>query len=366
MHGKQGEEGIVGVRQTSLVDLLGAPGARFAIPPYQRAYAWGSEQCRELWLDIKRAARKGTRHFTGTLLITQGCPAQVVDGQQRLTTLTLLICALCVHLREAGNAVDGQDARALAERFLLEGGALKLMLRSADAQALQAVIAQATGASAPAPGSASAAPTVADAFAFFRRSFAEDGTQLSAIWRGIQLLFAIEARMEDSIQAQTVFESLNSKGRALNIADLSRNYLLLSESRAEQMRLYSEYWRQMEELFAPDPGSLRLNSAVKGWLSVRFRGVRLRSTESVYSGFKQYVEDEYTGTKEDLLREMRGFCLVWAENYRYHAVKKFKSAFDWAVNGAPTLTAGYPLKKANDEAYANRVREELKRVNADW
>lgn len=354
------------VRQVSLVDLLGAPGARFAIPPYQRAYAWGSEQCRELWLDIKRAARKGTRHFTGTLLITQGCPAQVVDGQQRLTTLTLLICALCVHLREMGGAVDGQDARALAERFLLDGSAPKLTLQRADADALQAVIAQATGASAPAPGSASAAPTVADAFAFFRRSFAEDGTPLSAIWSGIQLLFAIEARMEDSIQAQTVFESLNSKGRALNIADLSRNYLLLSESRAEQMRLYREYWRQMEELFAPDPGSLRLNSAVKGWLSVRFRGVRLRSTESVYSGFKQYVGDEYTGTKEDLLREMRGFCLVWAENYRYHAVKKFKSAFDWAVNGAPTLTAGYPLKKAHDEAYANRVREELKRVNVDW
>lgn len=359
------------VRQTSLVDLLGAPGARFVIPPYQRAYAWNGEQCRELWLDIKRAARKGTRHFTGTLLLTKCCPAQVVDGQQRLTTLTLLICALCAHLREAGGSVDGQDARALAERFLLDGFAPKLALQRADAVALQAIIAQAAdggavGAAFTDAGFADTASTVANAFAFFRQALAEDAASASDLWCGIKLLFAIEARMEDGIRAQAVFESLNSKGRALNIADLARNYLLLSESRADQARLYREYWQQMEELFAPDPGALRLNSAVKGWLSVRFRGVRLRSTESVYSGFKQYVEDEYAGTKEDLLREMRGFCLVWAENYRYHAVKKFKSSCDWAVNGAPTLTADRPLKKANDEAYANRVREELKRVDANW
>lgn len=339
------------VRQTSLVDLLGAPGSRFAIPPYQRTYAWTEEQCFELWLDIKRAARKGKRHFTGTMIITEGMPAQIVDGQQRLTTLTLLICALRPHLADA-------------DRFLLEDGAPKLILQSDDAETLATIIAGAVRQDTSIPEGP--AENIVNAFAFFQRLLVEDGTPVETIWKGINLLFAIEARMEDSVRAQTVFESLNSKGRALNIADLARNYLLLSESRTEQERLYSEYWQQMEGLFAPDPGSLRLASAVKGWLSMRFRIVRLRNADSVYSGFKRYVEDEYVGTKEDLLREMRGFCLVWAENYRYHAVKKFKSACSWAINGAPTLTAGRPLKKAHDEAYAKRVRAELQRVDANW
>lgn len=339
------------VRQTSLVDLLGAPGARFAIPPYQRTYAWTEEQCFELWLDIKRAARKGKRHFTGTMIITEGAPAQIVDGQQRLTTLTLLICALRPHLADA-------------DRFLLEDGAPKLLLQPEDAEALATVISRTASLGTSAPEGP--AGNIVNAHAFFQRLLAEDATPPEAIWKGANLLFAIEARVENSVRAQAAFESLNSKGRALNIADLARNYLLLSESRTEQERLYSEYWQQMEELFAPDPGSLRLASAVKGWLSMRFRIVCLRSADSVYSGFKRYVEDEYVGTKEDLLREMRGFCLVWAENYRYHAVKKFKSAYGWAINGAPTLTAGRPLKKARNEAYASRVRAELKHVDANW
>ena len=91
----------------------------------------------------------------------------------------------------------------------------------------------------------------------------------------------------------------------------------------------------------------------------------MKSTETVYSGFKQYVEDEYDGTKEDLLHELRGFCLVWAENYRYHAVKKFKSSYDWARNGAPTLTANYKLKPASNPEYAERVRKELKSVDTN-
>lgn len=363
------------VTQTSIIDLLGMPGASFIIPPYQRAYAWGEDQCFELWLDIKRAARSTKRHFMGTLVCvrettdpSEEAVIQVVDGQQRLTTMTLLIAALCQQIKKTAVTVDGMNAHQMAERFLLEGGSAKLTLQRDDAATLDAVVARVVSASE-SPPPAIPSLNIVNNLRFFEEMIAEaadEGFDVNRIWKAVSSLYLIEASVEDSGQAQVVFESLNSKGRPLNIADLSRNYLLLSESHVEQERLYHEYWRQMEELFAPDPGSLRLNSAIKGWLSVRFRKIRLRSVESVYSGFKQYVEDEYDGTKEDLLREMRGFCLVWAENYRYHAVKKFKSSYDWAINGAPTLTSGYKLKKANNEAYAQRVREELKRVDANW
>ena len=61
--------------------------------------------------------------------------------------------------------------------------------------------------------------------------------------------------------------------------------------------------------------------------------------------------------------ELRNFCFVWAENYRYHAVKKFRT-MDWAVNGAPTLTSGFTRQKAHDEAYAQRVRAEMRNTDA--
>jgi hypothetical protein len=86
----------------------------------------------------------------------------------------------------------------------------------------------------------------------------------------------------------------------------------------------------------------------------------------VYSSFKKYVEDQYRGDKEPVLRELRGFSLMWAENYRYHGTKKYKSGSAWAEIGAPTLTSGYKLKKADNEEYAERVRRELRNVDSRW
>ena len=176
----------------------------------------------------------------------------------------------------------------------------------------------------------------------------------------IELLELIDIRLDKRAQAQQIFESLNSKGVALNVADLVRNYLLLSEHHDEQTRLYEEYWQPIQEMFTPDPASLKLDSAIKGWLTIRVPGSRIKSAEQVYSSFKHYVEEGLNNTKESLLKELRGFCVMWAENYRYHAVKKFRSSYDWAINGGATLTAGRPLKKAANEEYAQKVREQLK------
>lgn len=362
------------IRQQRLLGFIGAPGVQLMIPAYQRPYSWTRDQCFELWLDIQRAARSGNAHFAGTVLFSSEQPCDgmrriaVIDGQQRVTTATLLLAALCRYLRESGQNLPGASAADLAAAYLslpsATGPRPKLVLSRTDHDTLRAVVGELAGFDVPAP--AQPARNIIDNLAFFAEQMADPAFDVQALWRGLGLLDIIGAEVDDPDQAQLVFESLNSKGRPLTVADLVRNYLLLSESRAEQARLYREYWVPMQELFAPDPGSLRLDSAIKGWLAVRFRKTRMRSPELVYSGFKQYAEDTYEGTKEDLLCELRGFCLVWAENYRFHAVKKFKSSHEWAINGAPTLTAGYQLKKADNEEYAARVRAELKAVDARW
>ena len=104
------------VGQSSLLDLLARQDARFAIPAYQRRYAWQQRQCEELWLDVLRAGRRNERHFSGTILY-QEKPGEkgvrclsIVDGQQRMTTVMLMLVALRNHLAEHPGALGGLTA----------------------------------------------------------------------------------------------------------------------------------------------------------------------------------------------------------------------------------------------------------------
>ncbi len=354
--------------KTVFLDLLGMPATRFVIPAYQRLYSWQERQCRELWLDLHRAAKADASHFIGTLLYSHEDPdpagrqrLAVIDGQQRLTTMTLLLEALRRHLAAHPDALGDVDAAALDARYLRAGeepgASCKLALSRNDGPTLQAVLD-----GAPLPENAS--ENIRHNLAFFESLMDEDGFDPQALWRGIEKLFVISAEVGGDDNAQLIFESLNSKGKPLTTADLVRNYLLLAQTHEEQTRLYDEYWDPIEGMFQPDPGSLRLDNAIQGWLSVRFRKVRARGRDEVYSVFKQYVEDEFTGTTESLLHELRNFCMIWAENYRYHAVKKYKSAFKWAENGAPTLVSHYKKKESANQAYADSLRAKMDSTDA--
>lgn len=354
--------------KTMFLDLLGTPNTRFVIPAYQRLYSWKEPQCRELWLDLNRAAKADMTHFVGTLLYSHEDPdpsgyrrLAIIDGQQRLTTMTLLLEALRRRLVAHGESIDGVDADVIAKRYLRAADApdapCKLALSRNDGPTLEAVLDD-----DPLPENAS--ENVQRNLAFFQSLMEEDGFDPRELWRGIEELFVISAEVGDEDNAQLIFESLNSKGKPLTTADLVRNYLLLAQTHEEQTRLYDEYWSPIEGMFQPDPGSLRLDNAIQGWLSVRFRKVRARGRDEVYSVFKQYVEDEFDGTTESLLHELRNFCMVWAENYRYHAVKKYKSAFKWAENGSSTLVSHYEKKQSSNKSFADAARAKMDSVDA--
>lgn len=347
------------VGSSSLMDLLATPGTGFSIPAYQRRYSWQNRQCEELWLDILRAGRRDEGHFSGTILyeIKPGDGTMsIVDGQQRMTTVMLMLVALRNYLRSHPNeAGDGLEAAQIDSAYLASDGDFaqpKLKLSRLDeasmAKAVEGV-----------PADQIPSHNISQNLAYFEGLMEEDGFDPALFEKGLRNLNVVMAKVGADDDAQAVFESLNSKGLKLNIGDMVRNYLLASESHDEQTRLYIEYWTVIEGVFDPDPGSLKLDTMIKAWLSVRFPKVRARTPEDVYSAFKRYYDDEYAGDLEPVLNELRSFAMVWAENYRYHAVKKFRS-MPWATNGAQTLTSGYELKKADNEEYAERVRQELR------
>lgn len=350
-----------------LLDILGEDNVSFVIPAYQRLYSWKERQCKELWLDVHRASKGDRTHFVGTLLYSDGGVDEagirrlvVIDGQQRLTTLTLMILAFSRYLKSHDMSIDGVDAYWLESRYLHVGPpcspSCKLVLSRDDRKTLFSVV---DGEELPVKVS----DRIIENLAQFEGYMAEDAFEPELFWRGLNRLFVIKAHVDTSDNAQLIFERLNSKGMPLTTADLVRNYLLLAETHEEQARLYDEYWGPIEGMFAPDPGSLRLDNAIQGWLSVRFRKVRAKGAGEVYSVFKQYVEDEFTGSVESLLAELRRFCLVWAENYRYHAVKKFKSAFKWANNGPQTLVSDMEIREADNKDLAEETRKKMDAVD---
>ncbi len=384
------------VTQTTILDLLSDSANGLAIPSYQRVYSWTTRQCEELWLDVLRAGRDSRPHFTGVMLFEgegadsfggedprDGSPyggvgsgrIDVIDGQQRLTTLTLLLLAFARHLgKEGAPSASGDAARAvcavdglphpeeIAKRFLLvpsaEGSEPRLLLSREDDATLRAEL---LGGELPLHPS----QRVMGNLSYFEERMADPAFDACRFWDGVGRLFVLVVHADSALDAQEVFESVNSKGLPLSLADMVRNYLLLEEDLDEQERLYDEYWFEAESLFYPDPASLKLNSAIKAWLSIRFRQARIGSPEQVYHSFKRYVEDEFKGTRESVLKELRSFCFMWREQYRYHAVNKFY-ARNWAEDGQHTRTGAYVRKAASHEEYATRIQRGVREVDERW
>lgn len=384
------------VTQTTILDLLSDSANGLAIPSYQRVYSWTTRQCEELWLDVLRAGRDSRPHFTGVMLFEgegagsfegedprDGSPhgdvgsgrIDVIDGQQRLTTLTLLLLAFARHLgKEGAPSASGDAARAahaahalphpeeIAKRFLLvsgaEGSEPRLLLSREDDATLRAEL---LGGELPLHPS----QRVMGNLSYFEERMADPAFDAGRFWDGVGRLFVLVVHADSALDAQEVFESVNSKGLPLSLADMVRNYLLLEEDLDEQERLYDEYWFEAESLFYPDPASLKLNSAIKAWLSIRFRQARIGSPEQVYHSFKRYVEDEFKGTRESVLKELRSFCFMWREQYRYHAVNKFY-ARNWAEDGQHTRTGAYVRKAASHEEYATRIQRGVREVDERW
>lgn len=337
------------IKQQSLLDLMGAPDVRFSIPLFQRAYSWGAPQCDELWRDLFRATRAHRSHFLGTLIYLEEQQGEVreltvVDGQQRLTTITLMLAAFARYLSETGEQLFGIDADYLESNFLKGAAGPKLLLSPADRATLEAIV---NNTSLP----QDAATHVVENYENFAAKMRLDGFDPAELWQGLDSLFVIESELDNRKQAPIVFESFNSKGVPLVTADLVRNFLLIAKNHSEQKRLFEQYWEPLTGVFGDDPGSLKLNNAILGWLAVRLKEVRKFGDDQAFSIFKTFCEDEYTGTVDALLDELYAFCMVWAEHYRYHAVKKYKTA-DWAKLGHKTRVSNRPRAKLdNPESY---------------
>jgi len=289
---------------------------QFIIPIYQRTYSWTDKQCRQLWDDILRAGSSDTIavHFIGSIVyveqglsqVTHQAPLLVIDGQQRLTTVSLLIEALARALGD-GEPVDGFSAAKLRHYYLsnpLESGEryFKLLLSQTDSASLKAIVKNTEQPQEP-------SLRVTQNFELFTELLAAQKGDLAPVCRGLAKLVVVDiALSRDQDNPQLIFESMNSTGKELSQADLVRNYILMGLEPGLQTRLYEEYWRPMELDFGQEAYGTQFDSFMRHYLTVRTGDIP-RERE-VYEAFKEYSRTTPVQAAgiEALVREIRAFA----------------------------------------------------------
>ena len=267
--------------------------SQFLIPVFQRDYSWTEAECEQLWRDILQIASDPTArgHFLGSMvyIATEDAGPSfprwlLIDGQQRITTLTLLLAALRDHIMQTGwsGTEDGPTAKRVEAYFLKnveeEGPRRpKLVLRRHDQATLQAIL---DGNEPP----QNLSERIRDNYEWFHDHLAEVDPEL--VYRGINRLVVVDVTLDRGTDdPQLIFESLNSTGMDLSQSDLIRNFILMRLPEAEQTRLYETYWSKIEVLFR---GSERTFDAfVRDYLALRSRTKKQEKADEIYFAFRR-------------------------------------------------------------------------------
>ena len=269
---------------------------QFMIPIYQRTYSWTDRECHQLWEDIIRSGSSDAipAHFTGSIVyietslfhVSSQSPLLVIDGQQRLTTVMLILEALA---RRVGTdePVAGFSARKLRNYYLLnaleEGeSGFKLLLTQTDKESLLALMHQT-------PQPAEPSLRITRNFNFFEeRVRALTTTGLTHLCNGLSKLTIVDVSLSrDHDNPQLIFESMNSTGRELSQADLIRNFILMGLEPADQTRLYNLHWRPMEIAFGQEAYGTHFDSFMRHFLTLKTG--EIPKIRAVYEAFKRHA-----------------------------------------------------------------------------
>ena len=233
-----------------LIKFFDGSDKRFIIPLYQRNYDWKEENCEQLFLDLMKLHNSDRRsHFFGSIVssIQSGTEDRfIIDGQQRITTVSLLLIAM-VNAKKEGliNATDAKLVEKIFKRYLVDEyqedeRKVKLKPIKKDMQAFDALLYKPKD-------QYIKESNVTRNYDFFYDKITRAGLTIDELFETIKKLEVINIRLDEDDDPQLIFESLNSTGLDLSEADKIRNYLLMSLAPAEQDDLYTRYWNPIEE-----------------------------------------------------------------------------------------------------------------------
>jgi uncharacterized protein with ParB-like and HNH nuclease domain/predicted transport protein len=283
--------------EDTLVTNLLEGAKQFIVPIFQRDYSWGTKHCQQLWKDVIRVGSdpKVKGHFLGSVVYVaaEDNTATItrwllIDGQQRMTTLTLLLIALRDQMNQVqGNGDSGDEVSSpeelddyyLRNRHGRGDRRHKLHLRRADHDTLIALL---DGKDIP----DAASERVKENFLFLRDLVAQADVQ--TVYAGIKKLVVVDVSLtRGQDDPQMIFESLNSTGVDLTQADLIRNFVLMRMDESSQTQLYEEHWQPIEQAFGRRYRT-EFDKFVKDFLTLQMRpGTPLKAAD-IYHEFRSY------------------------------------------------------------------------------
>lgn len=292
--------------ETKLRDLLEGT-KQYVVPLFQRPYSWTKKQWRTLWEDVREKSRHedARPHFFGSIVtapaksVPQGVGKYLlIDGQQRLTTIQVLLAAIrdLAESRENARLRDRINGQFLTNQYERGEERLKVLPTQADRSAFSAIVQQEEKSKSP----------LSDCHRFFlsQLDFLDDD-RLDAIHRAVVDRFSVVSITCDEYDnPHLIFESLNAKGEKLTPADLIRNFLLMQVHVDAQDRLFQAYWRPIQEALGAD-----LTEFVRHYL---MREGMILNAADVYFELKDRLANSSPGEAEEFLKDLHRHGLFYA------------------------------------------------------
>lgn len=353
-------------RKGNIFEILNG-NKQFLIPVYQRYYSWDIEQCRRLWNDIvDMQKRNKAGHFVGSIvnIAEQAMPTgvqkyMIIDGQQRMTTLTLLLLALrdyaiqhpedtTINYRRIDNMLLKNEYEVGDERY-------KLLLTETDRDILIRLVE-----SKPIPDGTKS--RLIDNYKFFSGKIADRDLQPAEIYESIGKLQIVNITLDRTMDdAQAIFESLNSTGKELSESDLIRNYVLMGLEPSEQTYVYEHLWRPMEQLFVYETQDSVVDSFFRHYLTIKL--TRIPKQGRVYEEFKLYHLNCEFGTIRELCQDLLNYAKFYTDIvFKRSNNAELKRLYEDIVDLRMEVSYPFLLKVHNDCAEGTITEDNLKEI----
>ena len=340
------------------------------IPIYQRKYNWSLDECKQLFEDILSVGSDDDRksYFIGSVvvktesdeLIDDYLKVTLIDGQQRITTLTLIYCAICNYYKNINERLCSKIYTDFIINDEIEETTIKLTLTKDDNESLKYIIN-----SIPLDKEFNLNPdnsvNIYNNYEFFRKQINEDNIDI--LMKGLRKLVFISVVLDQNDNPQLIFESLNSTGLELNKSDLIRNYILMGLETKEQNFLYENYWSEIEQEFKNN--GWFFDEFIRYYLS--FESGRLPKRDDVYKEFKNHAKK--FDNVEELVKEVHKYaryfgCIRFGKEEDPDLRKAFNSLFELDFNVTlPFLLSAYgDYKESLTNPNINLTRDEFIKI----
>lgn len=307
---------------------------QFILPIYQRNYSWDIEQCETLWNDIVKMQQCNKKsHFVGSIvnIAEQAMPTGVqkfmlIDGQQRLTTLSLLLIALrnfaqahpdnvTINPRRIDSAMLQNMDESGVEKY-------KLLLTGSDRDIFFTLINHQES------ELKECYSKLLDNYRFFTKKVEESAISLDKIYEATGKLLIVNITLErDADDPQAIFESLNSTGKGLSASDLIRNYVLMGLPQKQQTEIYEKLWRPMENLFEYERQSEIQDRFLRDYLTMKL--ARIPRQNRLYEEFKRYASDKQFDVIQALCLDIKEYAKYYTDIvFKRHNNSEIKSLYE--------------------------------------